>query len=587
MVKSSYSMPEKREKEELMENQNNETPLEEQSLCPAGEEYTEAVEEPEQEAILPEETAEEALPIKKKWSRKKIAKLVLAIVAGVLVLALIAGILVLALRKNDISYKEKYVASDFWANAAHDQVVATLGDYKLTNGQLQVFYWMQVFDMLNYYTEQYGDYAVYYLGIDLSKPLNEQVYDKETGMTWEQYFLEDALFAWHRYQALADEAKNAGYQLPGEYQTEFAGLKDSMEASAEKEGFESVDAMLQADLGSTVTFEDYYYYLELYYTGNLYFSEVKSQLTFTKEELDAFYKENKEMLEQYGVSKDSGNLVDFRNIMVKPVSSKDADGNTVYTDQAWADCLEKANAIFETWKNGEQTEAAFAALATQKSEDKESAANGGLYQYIAKNDMAVVDVRHILIMPEGGTKDDNGSAIYSEAEWEACRVSAQAILDQYLAGEQTEAAFATLANEHSQDNNGKVTNGGLYSDVSMGDMVRPFEKWIFDGSRKTGDTDLVKTQYGYHVMYFVERRGPVDAWAFEEGRKAGDTALIKTSEGYQIVYYVTDVVAWEAWCEDGLRSEEAEELMQSYAKARSLDVRYWAIMLSDRPEAES
>ena len=27
--------------------------------------------------------------------------------------------------------------------------------------------------------------------------------------------------------------------------------------------------------------------------------------------------------------------------------------------------------------------------------------------------------------------------------------------------------------------------------------------------------------------------------------------------------------------------------MQSYAEARPMDVRYWAVMLSDRPEAET
>ena len=30
-----------------------------------------------------------------------------------------------------------------------------------------------------------------------------------------------------------------------------------------------------------------------------------------------------------------------------------------------------------------------------------------------------------------------------------------------------------------------------------------FNDWCFDASRKTGDTAIVKTQYGYHIMYFV------------------------------------------------------------------------------------
>lgn len=536
--------------------------------------------------ILAEE--ESATPKKRNWTRKKIIKLAIAVVAGVLILSLIAGILVLSLRKNDVYYKEKYLTSDFWANLTHDQVVATMGDYKLTNGQLQVFYWMQVYDLVEYYIEQYGDYAVYYLGLDMDKPFSEQFYNEKTGMTWEQYFLEDALYAWHRYQALADEAKKAGYQLPAEYQKSFSEMEESMKKAAEEDGYESLDAMLQEKLGSTVTFDDYYSYMEIYWTANLYFSKVTAELVFTDAELEAFYQENEELLAQYGITKDSGNLVDFRNILVKPIATKDSDGNTVYTDEAWETCRQKAQTILDSWLGSDKTETSFANLAGVKSEDDNSSASGGLYQYVAKNAWATVDVRHILIMPEGGTKDESGTSItYSEKEWEDCKAAAQAILDQYLAGEKTEEAFGALANEHSDDNGGKVTNGGLYTDVATGEMVQPFEAWIFDSSRQSGDTGLVKTQYGYHVMYFVDRNGPVDDWAFAEGRKAGDYALVKTDEGYQILYYVGDDVAWEVWCRNGLMDETSEEMMQSYANARPIDVRYWAIMLSERPVEEN
>ena len=530
----------------------------------------------------------EVKPPKKKLSKKAIISIIAVSVVVAILLSIVGvGLCLLKPWKNDIYNRDKYLTSDFWAKAAHDQVVATMGDYELTNGQLQVFYWMQVYDLLNYYVEQYGDYAVYYLGIDLSKPLDEQIYKEETGMTWEQYFLEDALYAWHRYQALTDEAKKAGYQLPADYQKSFSEMRASMEESATEGGYESVDAMLQADLGSNVTFEDYYYYMEVYYTGNLYFTEVTSKLVFTDAELEAFFEKNKESLEQYGVTKDSGNLVDFRSILVKPIATKDEDGKSVITDEAWQTCLEKAQAILETWEGSDKLETTFAALAKVKSEDKNTASNGGLYQYIGKNDMATVDVRHILIMPEGGTKDESGTSItYSDEEWEACRVKAQALLDQYLAGEKTEDAFGAMANEHSQDQDGKVTNGGLYEDVYEGQMVKPFEEWIFDGSRQAGDTGLVKSQFGYHVMYFVGREGPVDDWAFAEGRKAGDTALIKTEDGYQIVYYVGDAIEWKVWCKDGVQSETSESMMQSYAEARPIDVRYWAVVLSERTEAE-
>ena len=35
-------------------------------------------------------------------------------------------------------------------------------------------------------------------------------------------------------------------------------------------------------------------------------------------------------------------------------------------------------------------------------------------------------------------------------------------------------------------------------------MVPEFNDWIFDPARVYGDTDLVKTSYGYHIMFFVK-----------------------------------------------------------------------------------
>ena len=34
-------------------------------------------------------------------------------------------------------------------------------------------------------------------------------------------------------------------------------------------------------------------------------------------------------------------------------------------------------------------------------------------------------------------------------------------------------------------------------------MVTAFEDWCYASGRKSGDTGIVETEYGYHVMYFV------------------------------------------------------------------------------------
>lgn len=121
-----------------------------------------------------------------------------------------------------------------------------------------------------------------------------------------------------------------------------------------------------------------------------------------------------------------------------------------------------------------------------------------------------IDVRHILIIPEGGTTDENGVTTYSEEEWAAAQLKAQEILDQYLAGDLTEESFGNLANEHTADGNDAnydgIPDGGLYTDVYKGQMVPEFEQWCFDDTRATGDTGLVKTTYGWHIMYFVDSR---------------------------------------------------------------------------------
>ena len=112
--------------------------------------------------------------------------------------------------------------------------------------------------------------------------------------------------------------------------------------------------------------------------------------------------------------------------------------------------------------------------------------------YVTKDPNPVIDVRHILLIPADSTEEAKA----------ACLQQAQALLEQWKNGEATEESFAQLANEHSQDP-GSNTVGGLYEFVYQGDMVDTFDAWCFDESRKSGDTGIVETTYGYHIMYFV------------------------------------------------------------------------------------
>lgn len=121
---------------------------------------------------------------------------------------------------------------------------------------------------------------------------------------------------------------------------------------------------------------------------------------------------------------------------------------------------------------------------------------------ITKDSGNVFGVRHILIAPEGGTTDEmTGSTTYSEAEWEACRVKAQKLMDEWAGGTATEETFSNYAKEYSTDP-GSKDNGGLYENLDKDTtFVEPFKNWYLEEGRKVGDYGLVKTDYGYHIMY--------------------------------------------------------------------------------------
>ncbi|MDR2670470.1 MAG: peptidylprolyl isomerase [Oscillospiraceae bacterium] len=115
-----------------------------------------------------------------------------------------------------------------------------------------------------------------------------------------------------------------------------------------------------------------------------------------------------------------------------------------------------------------------------------------------RDEYPVVDVRHILVL----TSEEKDAA--------QARTEAEAILNEWKAGAATEDSFAALATEKTEDT-GSASDGGLYEGVMKNQMVAAFDAWIFDPARKPGDTDLVDTDYGCHVMYFVGSGLP--AWA--------------------------------------------------------------------------
>ena len=334
-------------------------------------------------------------------------------------------------RPNTVQNKDSYTVDAKKVVKKADVVVATVGDNKLTNAQLQIFYWNEVYSFLNNYS-----YYLSYLGMDYTKPLDEQTCYFDATMTWQQYFLESAIQSWQSNVVFMEEAKANGYSLPQQEREELDKMPTELEKQAKENGYDSLDAMVQDAFGPGVTFDDYMAYMELQYVGIGYFAELYEKIDPTMEQLEAYYNANTETLNQNGVKKDGSYTVDVRHILV-------------------------------------------------------------LIDNIVKE------------MNKEKDTDAQADTEVTEEHWNACLAEAQRIYDLWLAGEMTEESFGKLANEHSDDQGGEVTNGGIYTFVKEGQMVTEFNDWCFDEARKPGDHGLVKTKFGYHVMYFV---GSEETW---------------------------------------------------------------------------
>ncbi len=134
-------------------------------------------------------------------------------------------------------------------------------------------------------------------------------------------------------------------------------------------------------------------------------------------------------------------------------------------------------------------------------------ANADAYtqQGIQKVDKPVVNVRHILIQPEKDIDSDPSDEnlepdTSSDEAWAAAEKSANEIYENWKQNP-TEDNFAVKATESTMDS-GSMESGGLYENVYPGQMVTEFNDWCFADGRKVGDNGIVKTTYGYHIMYF-------------------------------------------------------------------------------------
>jgi peptidyl-prolyl cis-trans isomerase C len=136
-------------------------------------------------------------------------------------------------------------------------------------------------------------------------------------------------------------------------------------------------------------------------------------------------------------------------------------------------------------------------------------------QFYDKNpdEFSGVRASHILIRPQG----------FDEASKKAAREKIEGVLKEARAG----ADFAELARKHSAD--GSAQNGGDLDFFTKGKMVPEFSKAAF--ALQPGQiSDVVETQFGFHIIKVVERK---DIPITEASAKIGQFLAEKRRQEHQ------------------------------------------------------
>ena len=415
-------------------------------------------------------------------------------------------------------------------------VALTVGDHEISYAELSYFY----MSAINNFNSNYGNYAAM-MGLDTSKPLDEQVINNDTGLTWADDFLNTAKDNARSVYAMADAAEAAGFTLSEDELAEIDTSISNMKMYATLYGYSSTKDFLKAQYGSGATEESYKQYVTVNTLANAYYNSYSSSLTYTDADLRAAESENYDKYSSFTyntyylaaskfqaededdsnkavkdaeeaanslIGEDVATVADFDAAIAALDINKDTEASsTAYTDQQYA----SVSTTVRDWitdsarKEGDKTVIANTTTSTD-DDGNETKTTLGYYAvfFTGSNDntFPLVNVRHILVKFEGGTTDSTtGTTTYSDEEKNAAKEKAEEILDEWMSGDATEDSFAALANEKSDDGDG--TTGGLYENVYPGQMVSSFNDWCFDASRQSGNTGIIESEYGYHVMYFV------------------------------------------------------------------------------------
>lgn len=466
--------------------------------------------------------------------------LVIAIVVGVIVTPLIAGVI----HRNTHA--------------------VTIGNRELSTADLSYYYVDAISAFYSDFKNTYGDYAEVYaefLGSVMPKiPLNKQPYKEEEGKTWADYFIEEAKTNAKWTFALYDEAIANGFKISEDSQKFLDNFESNMKMYATMYGFSSLDGYLRSTYGDGADLESYQRYYTYSTYANEYSTHYHDSIEFKNEDYRTF--EQGDKFKEYNSYSYASYYVksnDYLTFLKLGTVSKDDAGKetTTYSDEDKAKALaaakkdaeamgiadnntvEKLNAALAALdinkdKKDDQkptfTETEFALYSalssneelqkwlssadrktgditvieskTTDSDNKETVTGYHVILFLDmdENQRKLADVRHMLVKFTGG-KTENGATVYSDEEKAAAKKKAEDLLAEYNKTKMTDADFEKLAKEKSEDT-GTKANGGLIEGINRdSSYVDSFLEWSL-AEHKVGDTGIIESEYGYHVMYY-------------------------------------------------------------------------------------
>ncbi len=425
---------------------------------------------------------------------------------------------------------------------------AKIGDERISVAKYN-FYYMDLFlsvrNQSASYDSQYGSgYGAMYTGYDTSKTPMEQEYTRDTSLegfdgetpTWADYFRITTLDYLQTYTAYAKLARDAGLTLSEEELAEIDEQIESIRSTAASSDY-SLNRFLVNTYGKGVNEKLLREIMEERQLAANYAEQKQNEVidSITDEQIVAEYDANTAnyaLLSVHGfvVAADTSALADDATDDEKAAATTEAMAKAKEQADAYAAKVTSPETLYAQAKayNDKATESSVkleditaANLATTFGDAARDwaiasdravgdvtvmeTAKGYAVVYMAelphKDITKPVDVRHILIQFDSKTDSDGNTVALTDSEKAVYYQQAEALYKQFLENP-TEDNFAAIANNNSDDT-GSNTNGGLYEEVHVGDMVTAFNDWCFDPARKPGDSGIIETNYGYHIMYYV------------------------------------------------------------------------------------